>query len=194
MIARASAGRHPSGPPCLYLLYVQLAEIEPPIWRRLAVPGPHTLHGLHEILQAAMPWQDSHLYRFEIGDTRYEDPNRDDRDSSVPDPRAVRLDQLGLVQGGQFQYTYDFGDDWHHDLTVEGVVPLPREVLLPAAWAAHGPVRRKTVEASVAMASWLRRSDDRSRRPLGSTASGWVACTIPRSSISGRSMCVSGSR
>lgn len=131
MIARASAGRHPSGPPCLYLLYVQLAEIEPPIWRRLAVPGPHTLHGLHEILQAAMPWQDSHLYRFEIGDTRYEDPNRDDRDSSVPDPRAVRLDQLGLVQGGQFQYTYDFGDDWHHDLTVEGVVPLPREVLLP---------------------------------------------------------------
>ena len=131
MIARASAGRRPSGPSRLYLLYVQLAEIEPPIWRRLAVPGPRTLHGLHGILQAAMPWQDSHLYQFEIGDTRYEDPNPDDRDPSVPDPRAVTLDQLGLVQGGRFRYTYDFGDDWHHDLTVEGVVPLPREVLLP---------------------------------------------------------------
>ena len=131
MIAKASSGRRASVPARLYSLYVQLAEIEPSIWRRLAVPGPSTLHDLHGILQAAMPWQDSHLYQFEVGDTRYEDPNPDDRDPSVPDPRAVSLDQLGLVQGDRFRYTYDFGDDWHHDLTVEGVVPLPREVLRP---------------------------------------------------------------
>lgn len=78
-----------------------------------------------------MPWQDYHLYQFEIGDTRYEDPNPDDRDPAIPDPRAFALDRLGLVQGSQFQYTYDFGDNWVHDLTVEGIVPLPRDVLLP---------------------------------------------------------------
>ena len=131
MIARASAGRRSSARACLYLLHVQLADIEPPIWRRLAIPGPSSLHALHGILQAAMPWQDYHLYQFEIGGMRYEDPNPDDRDPSVPDPQAVTLDQLALVQGSQLQYTYDFGDDWRHDLTVEGVVPLPRDVLLP---------------------------------------------------------------
>jgi hypothetical protein len=131
MSARASVRRRSSAPARLYLLYVQLADIEPPIWRRLAVPGPRTLHALHGILQAAMPWQDYHLYQFEVGGMRYEDPNPDDRDPSVPDPRAFTLDQLGLVQGSRFRYTYDFGDDWHHDLTVEGVSPLPADVLLP---------------------------------------------------------------
>jgi len=131
MNPRAAAGRRSSVPARLYLLHVQLAEIEPPIWRRLAVPGPRTLHALHGILQAAMPWQDYHLYQFEIGGTRYEDPNPDDRDPSVPDPRGFTLDQLALVQCSRVQYTYDFGDDWLHDLTVEGVVPLPRDLLLP---------------------------------------------------------------
>ena len=131
MNPRAVAGRRSSIPARLYLLHVQLAEIEPPIWRRLAIPGPRTLHALHGILQAAMPWQDYHLYQFEIGGTRYEDPNPDDRDPSVPDPRGFTLDQLALVQGSRFQYTYDFGDDWLHDLTVEGVVPLPRDFLVP---------------------------------------------------------------
>jgi hypothetical protein len=138
MIARVSAGKRPSVSARLYLLHVQLADIEPPIWRRLAVPGPRTLHALHGILQAAMPWQDYHLYQFEIGGTRYEDPNPDDRDSSVPDPRAFTLDQLDLVQGSRFQYTYDFGDDWLHDLTVEGVVPLPQDVLLPVCLGGAG--------------------------------------------------------
>ena len=131
MIARTSAGQRSSAAPRLYLVQVRLAEIEPPIWRRLAVPGPRTLHALHGILQAAMPWQDYHLYQFEIGGMRYEDPNPDDRDPAVPDPRASTLDQLELVQGTPFRYTYDFGDDWRHDITVEGVVPLPRDFLLP---------------------------------------------------------------
>jgi hypothetical protein len=131
MTSRASAGRRVAVPARLHLLYVRLAEIEPPIWRRLAVPGPRTLHALHGILQVAMGWQDYHLYQFEIGGVRFEDPNPDDRDPSVPDPRAFTLDQLELVQGTQFQYTYDFGDGWQHDLTVEGLVPLPRHALLP---------------------------------------------------------------
>jgi hypothetical protein len=38
---------------------------------------------------------------------------------------------LDLIQGSRLRYTYDFGDDWHHDVTVEGVVPLPRDVLRP---------------------------------------------------------------
>jgi hypothetical protein len=94
MKPRAAAARRSSGPAHLYLLHVQLAEIEPSIWRRLAVPGPRTLHALHGILQTAMPWQDYHLYQFEIGGTRYEDPNLDDRDPSVPDPRGCLFPEI----------------------------------------------------------------------------------------------------
>ena len=131
MIARAGAGKRSSVSARLHLLHVRLAEIEPPIWRRLTVPGTGTLHALHGILQVAMGWQDYHLYQFVIGETRYEHPDPEDRDPTVPDPQAFTLDELALEQGSRFQYTYDFGDDWFHDLTVEGVVPLPREVLLP---------------------------------------------------------------
>jgi hypothetical protein len=131
MIRKASATKRRSVSRRLYLVYVELAEIEPPIWRRLAVPGRRSLHAVHEILQTAMGWLDYHLYQFDIGGTRYDHPNPDDRDPASPDPRRYTLDQLGLLQGTRFGYTYDFGDDWHHELTVEGVTPLPSSFLLP---------------------------------------------------------------
>jgi hypothetical protein len=131
MIAKASVRKRPATPARLYLLHLRLAEIEPAIWRRVMVPGPRTLHGLHEVIQIAMGWETYHLYQFEIQGTRYEDPNPDDRDPTIPDSRAFTLDQLALVQGSRFQYRYDFGDDWLHEVTVEGAVPLPAGFLLP---------------------------------------------------------------
>jgi Plasmid pRiA4b ORF-3-like protein len=131
MIARGSVRKRAVEPARLYLLHIRLAEIEPPIWRRVAVPGWRTLHSLHEIIQVAIGWENYHLYQFDIRGTRYEDPNPDDRDPTIPDPRTFILDQLDLTQGTRFQYRYDFGDDWLHDVTVEGAVPLPRDFLLP---------------------------------------------------------------
>jgi Plasmid pRiA4b ORF-3-like protein len=46
-----------------YKLYIRLAEIEPAIWRRIAVPGNLTLHQLHHILQVTMGWTHSHLHQ-----------------------------------------------------------------------------------------------------------------------------------
>jgi hypothetical protein len=131
MITKASASNRPYAPARLYLFHIRLAEIEPPIWRRVAVPGSCSLHALHGIIQAAMGWQDYHLYRFEVHGEQYEDPNPDDRGATIPDPRAFALDQLDLTLHSRLQYTYDFGDDWLHELTVEGVAPLPAGFLLP---------------------------------------------------------------
>ncbi|HVC36995.1 MAG TPA: plasmid pRiA4b ORF-3 family protein [Gammaproteobacteria bacterium] len=47
-------------------LRVQLQYIEPPIWRRLRIRSSATLAGLHDAIQAAMGWSDSHLYVFFI--------------------------------------------------------------------------------------------------------------------------------
>ena len=53
--------------PKLYELHVELEDIEPPIWRRILVPGSIKLPTLHDLLQLVMGWSDSHLHSFEIG-------------------------------------------------------------------------------------------------------------------------------
>ena len=47
-------------PPEVFQLKVTLLGTMPPIWRRLLVPAGLTLAQLHDVLQAAMGWQDCH--------------------------------------------------------------------------------------------------------------------------------------
>ncbi|MBZ5514923.1 MAG: plasmid pRiA4b ORF-3 family protein [Acidobacteriia bacterium] len=85
----------------------------PRIWRRLLVPADLTLEQLHAVLQAAMGWDDSHLYDFRIGQRRPGRPDPNDRLMDLPavgNERMVRpLKVLGKV-GAKAVYTYDFGD------------------------------------------------------------------------------------
>ena len=45
----------------IYQIKVALLGTRPPIWRRLLVPAGLTLEHLHDVLQAAMAWEDCHL-------------------------------------------------------------------------------------------------------------------------------------
>jgi hypothetical protein len=47
-----------------YQIKVLMLRTAPPIWRRLLVPSEITLSGLHDLLQLAMGWTDSHLHEF----------------------------------------------------------------------------------------------------------------------------------
>lgn len=51
-------------------LKVTLAEVEPPVWRRLLVPAGITVAKLHQALQDAMGWTNSHLHCFEVAGRR----------------------------------------------------------------------------------------------------------------------------
>jgi Plasmid pRiA4b ORF-3-like protein len=53
-----------------YTLYIHLAEIEPPIWRRIVVPANLTLHQLHQVLQVTMGWTHSHLHQCIVSGTQ----------------------------------------------------------------------------------------------------------------------------
>ncbi len=57
-------------PPEIYQLKVTLLGTSPPIWRRLLVPADTTLAQLHDVLQAAMGWEDCHMHEFSIGQRR----------------------------------------------------------------------------------------------------------------------------
>ena len=47
----------------IYHLRITLRDTKPSIWRRLAVPANVTLEQLHEVIQIAMGWTNSHLHQ-----------------------------------------------------------------------------------------------------------------------------------
>jgi len=99
-------------------LRVTLREVSPAVTRTVDVPDTTTLDELHEVLQVALGWTDSHLHSFDTGSVRYARPLEDeDWDDDEVDERGVRLS--ALPPG--FAYAYDFGDGWEHDIEVIGV-------------------------------------------------------------------------
>ncbi|HEX2203988.1 MAG TPA: plasmid pRiA4b ORF-3 family protein [Longimicrobium sp.] len=127
--APARRGRKPK--PRALELRITLAEIEPPIWRRVLVPDAYTLGQLHRVIQLLFGWMDYHLYRFEAGERRFEAPHPEAEDE---DSTAVHLRDLALRKRARLTYTYDFGDHWVHEIVVVDVyvsTPLDDEPALP---------------------------------------------------------------
>ncbi len=108
---------------------LDLHGARPPVWRRLELPGDLTLPRLHDVVQAAMGWTNSHLHRFRTDqDPRapyfvtHGDVEEGDEGTLEDD---VRLDQLLAAAGDELWYDYDFGDGWEHRLRVEEVLEEP---------------------------------------------------------------------
>jgi Plasmid pRiA4b ORF-3-like protein len=115
-------------------LKVTLLDVRPPVWRRITVPATITLPELHEAIQTAMGWTDSHLHQFEVGGIRYGRPNPGFTSDVRPEAGVRLLDRAG--EGARISYVYDFGDDWRHDVEVEKVLPPGAEV--PVCLAGRG--------------------------------------------------------
>jgi len=113
----------------IYQLKVTLADVEPPVWRRVLVPGGYSLDRLHRVIQHAMGWQDYHLHSFDIGGIQYGEPDPDG-ELALRDELDTRLDAVA-TKGTRFTYTYDFGDWWEHEIAVEDVVPADPDERYP---------------------------------------------------------------
>ena len=110
-----------------YTLKITLLEVEPPIWRRVIVPGDISLDRLHDVIQIVMGWEDYHLHVFTFGEKRYSERYKrgDVEELSAADEAIVRLNELVKKPKVRFEYQYDLGDDWIHELIVEKIVPVP---------------------------------------------------------------------
>jgi hypothetical protein len=122
--------------PTIYLLHVSLREISPRIWRRFEVPSETTLPQLHIALQIVMGWENYHLHEFRIAGRNYAEPDPEDHHfgRNVLDERRVRVGKL-LAAGSSFEYHYDFGDNWRHDILIESVLPVTPRKLYPVCLA-----------------------------------------------------------
>jgi len=108
----------------VYQFKIRLLDIRPPIWRRIQVPDG-TLDQLHEHIQTAMGWTNSHLHQFDIGGRRYGDAellNDGWGDTDFIDSTKLYLSKLleKKRKSFRFHYEYDFGDGWRHEIVYEG--------------------------------------------------------------------------
>lgn len=123
-----------SEPARIYQLKIALPHIEPPIWRRLEVPGTMTFGALHDVIQIAMGWEDCHLWMFYVGKTEVS-PESEQFDFPG-EPRAqsadcTTLEEMLAGRRIKFRYIYDMGDDWLHEIKVEKVFAPEPDVHYP---------------------------------------------------------------
>ncbi len=116
----------------IYQLKVTLKGSKPPIWRRIQVSSQTTLGQFHEILQTVMGWYDCHLHQFSIGGIDYGQPHPDlGFGQDIRNEKSVPLSRVVPGEKFKFDYTYDFGDGWEHQIVVEKVLPPDPEVQYP---------------------------------------------------------------
>jgi hypothetical protein len=101
-------------------LKITLKGLKPPVWRRLAVPGGIKLDRLSSVILATMGWRGGHLHSFGVDGRDYGDPGSLD---DVADERKLTLGGIAASGVKNFEYTYDFGDSWEHQIVIEGSRP-----------------------------------------------------------------------
>jgi hypothetical protein len=118
----------------MYQIKVTLNGIRPPIWRRLLVPGSFSLKDLHDVLQAAVGWTNSHLHQFIAKGTFYGQPDPELEMEQI-DENRVRLDEVLRTKKDAMIYEYDFGDSWEHKIVLEKVLENVEGSLAPSCIA-----------------------------------------------------------
>jgi hypothetical protein len=128
----------------IYQIKVTLLGTDPPIWRRLLIPADLTLEQLHDVLQAAMGWEDCHMHEFRVGKQRFGKPDPMEQAFGGPRTASERTARLFTVLGrarAKAVYTYDFGDSWDHEIVVEKCLAPGAGRACPVCLAGerHGP-------------------------------------------------------
>jgi len=112
-------------PDDIAILRIELEDIEPLIWRRVAVRTSMNLKAVHGMIQAAMGWLDYHLWEFTAGEHKYGMllPNDPDWNERIKDAAKTKLSALLTTGEREIGYVYDMGDNWQHRIIVEKTYP-----------------------------------------------------------------------
>ncbi len=132
---RRAIGEAAPGDAVLQVKISLVGVSRPPVWRRLLVAANSRLDRFHEAIQAAMGWEDYHMHVFSDGRAEYGLP---DRELGFRDERKATLGHLVGGTDSRIRYTYDFGDDWEHDIVVEKVVSAEPGGRYPVCVAGKG--------------------------------------------------------
>jgi hypothetical protein len=98
---------------------ITIADIEPLIWRRIMLPRELNFAQLHEVIQAAFGWTDSHLHQFVVGGLvvgalEFDEDQLGERKILEATEIALRDLDFYHFPHPRILYEYDFGDSWLH--------------------------------------------------------------------------------
>ncbi|MDG6224866.1 MAG: plasmid pRiA4b ORF-3 family protein [Candidatus Thermoplasmatota archaeon] len=124
----------------VYQFKITLLETDPPIWRRIQVPGNYSFWDLHVAIQDSMGWEDCHMHEFRLPFDDVEEPIHigiptDDDEMmgiiTLPEHKE-RISDRFKKDSSKALYVYDFGDDWDHEVMLEGVLLREKGMEYPA--------------------------------------------------------------
>ena len=123
----------------VYQFKVTLKGIRPPIWRRIQVPGNYSFWDLHVAIQDAMGWFDLHLHVFEMINPKTgfkEEIGIPDDDFGAFDHKVIpgwkrRISRYFSPENPKAIYSYDFGDDWEHEIKLEKILTPETDITFP---------------------------------------------------------------
>ena len=124
------------------------------IWRLVGLGADRTLDDLHWAIFTAFDRDDEHLYSFYfpraprsraaragvrefVAPFAFEEPGPWD-DGTRFDASAARLKSMDFVVGQRFEYLFDFGDSWWHEVRVEAIQPVAAGAVSPIVRHRHG--------------------------------------------------------
>lgn len=110
-------------------LKITLDQTEPKVWRKIQILEGASLRTLHYAIQDVFGWKGYHSYMFKIDGEEYSDPDLDCGEGWLDDSKY----KIGTVveKHPTFEFVYDFGDWWSHQINFEGLVDADMDEKYP---------------------------------------------------------------
>ena len=144
----------------IYQIKVTLKDVGLPVWRRLLVHSDTTFEDLHYILMAAFDWAGYHLHEFDVRRSDGErmsvtriGPDDGTNESGLENvfqfpvddaftsqflphlmsrnEKNERLSDWIKKEKDRVLYTYDFGDNWEHNIVLESILEADPSLTYP---------------------------------------------------------------
>lgn len=113
----------------IFQFKIKLKRIKPMIWRRIQVPSSCTFGQLHDFILAAMGWSGGHLHEFVMMHPKYYEHvhigavnDFSGTGDKVINEDKTRINRYFSLTNTKALYTYDFGDDWEHEIVLEKIL------------------------------------------------------------------------
>lgn len=111
---------------------------KPPVWRKVEVPAHFSFEQMHYVIQSLFGWYNGHLYCFEPRVNKRSRRPAFRIEEPIPDMMGPWYDTESLVASEtvlsqvfptyqEILYIYDFGDNWCHSITLEGILEEDRK-------------------------------------------------------------------
>ena len=110
-------------------LRITILDIKPEIWREILIKNDITFKKLHEIIQISFGWTNSHLYNFNVDGILFSVPDKEFENDDLDVKNKIT--EFLIEKGQRALYTYDFGDNWEHEIKIVDVLEKEKGLRYP---------------------------------------------------------------